>query len=146
MKTAKELTEKRFNLRDILVSHDIEKFREFIQNSTSDEMDSEKQADILSYDDEKLSQFMHALKSTQLYLSDSFQQSRNVLRAQEALMNHKWFTPDLIAYLANNNDALPLCSGCVYYREGDSEDPVSCMHKGAMPADVACAGWVEAKT
>lgn len=140
-----KLAEKRFNLKDILVAHDLQKFKEFLLDASSDEIDCAKQSEILAFDEDTLSRFMHTLKSTQLYLGDSFQQSRNILRAQEALKNHKWFTADLTDYLAANNDSLPLCINCSFFREGDSEDPVPCMHKGAIPDDVACAGWTEAK-
>lgn len=149
MKAARQeieaINKKRLEYRDILVEHSVKKFREFIEvhrEISVDEVDK-----VLAYSDEKLSEYMHALKCTMPYLGAEFQKSRNHFRRSQleaALGNGEpTVNLDLEAYI-DGQCAYPLCATCHYFRNPPPGEAVACMHimpGGAIPSDIACTEW-----
>lgn len=141
MKPAKEMTFSRQELKAILESHDVAAFREFVSKNEAAIPDVET---ILGFDEEQMSEFMHAVKCTQPYLGDQFQESRNVFRKQMFTQAYRTKPDALGAELKEciaSKGELPLCAFCSYFREPPKGEEMACMHMGSTPLDVACIGW-----
>lgn len=141
MKTAKEMTISRKELKQILEAHDVDAFLEFIKKNEAAIPDVKT---ILGFHREQLSEFMHAVKCTQPYLGDEFQKSRNVFRKQMFTQAYRTKPEALGAALKDciaMKGELPLCAFCVHFREPPKGEEMACMHMGSTPLDVACIGW-----
>ena len=125
--------EVRYHLKDILIEHDIAKFREFCR-------DQANYSPVAEMDDERVSGLMHTIKATRLYFGDEWQKSRNQLRLEKLEASVEKWSESLNKYLEEEKH-FPLCNECTWFREAHAEIKRPCMHLGAAPLDVACFGW-----
>lgn len=134
-------------VKDLLIAHDIDAFREFIKTEGSALIPGLLCKEIAEYSDGKLSALMHTLKANQPYLGQEHQDSRNVFRREslQADIENALDGGDVplnlkLAEYARAHLGYPLCHTCEYFRTApEGEKP--CMMIGSMPGDVCCAGW-----
>jgi hypothetical protein len=145
-KAAKELTYKRHELKAILIEHDVDKFRAFIEENNQAITDPDR---ILELGADEMSDYMYHIKASQPHFGQNFQEARNILRAKlfQVRMNEK---PDALGLplrerLAKDGD-IPRCNACQYFRDAPSPGEFACIRTGkCMPEDVGCIGWTPIK-
>ena len=134
------LREVRLQTRDLLLAHDIPGFRALL-DAERDLLEGEPgmRERVLGFEDRELGEFIHALKAQWMHLGEAWQRSRNHLRGKA--LNQLAWTPELSAHMLHNRE-LPPCARCRWFRTQPPGEHAPCMHLGATPADVACAGWL----
>jgi hypothetical protein len=144
MQKARDLAEKRMEMKDILIAHDVGRFREFVEKNQEVVNDTAVVEKVLSYDDFMLSEVMHVLKISEPYLGEVFQASRNYFRRKQLhAETAPEFSEDLKKFLISEGKE-PLCYQCRYFRQPPPGEDVPCMQmlpQPSMPGDVACPGF-----
>jgi hypothetical protein len=142
--SAVTMTEERARFKNILVSHDVSAFREFVASTSVVEIPEDKRSEILEFSDSDMSEYMHTIKSQQVYLGEAYQNSRNFFR-ERALFDAlgKAGTPINFALrdFVRVSGKYPLCKDCRYFSEGPLEGDAPCSALGGTPFDLSCAGW-----
>lgn len=116
--------ELKIQLRDILIKHDVDGFREFMELHNSNLYRNV----IEDMTDDRLSFFMHEYKSVNMSYGPEWQQSRNAVRIKTI-------------YDGNPPEDLKLCRECRWFRDKPSVEEMSCMHLGSTPDDVICKAF-----
>lgn len=125
-----ELKLARRRLHDIYVRHDVAGFRAFIKDHANEK---KKLQHFIDKPDEVLSDLMYEEKSKLMYLGDLWQEARNHKR-----MKAIWPGQD-------NQEILPLCANCKWFRDKPSEKEEPCMHLGSVPTDICCRAFTLSK-
>jgi hypothetical protein len=127
------IKELRRRLMEIYRNHDVSGFREFIRERAPED---KRYAPYVDANDEKLSLLMYAMKSRLMYLGDTWQEARNVLR-----YNQFWKEGELMEQVVLNLPNMPICSKCVYFQQPIPPAVKPCMHMGAIQNDICCPAY-----
>lgn len=146
------ITKIRLEFRDILVAHDIVKFRSFMR--AHKELAGDDAATACSYGDDKLSEYMHALKCTMPLLGEDFAKSRNYFREKQLVATLPGCDNTVLRAYVELKKAYPVCNNCKYFRQPPQGESLACMHlvatpekpdqRPAIPTDIACGAWAPA--
>jgi hypothetical protein len=140
----KVVLEDQLKFRDLLMAHNVKGFKKFVKKNSA-----EFPEETLSYSNEKLSEFMHFLKTKYPYLGEHFQNSRNFFRVKQLEKEIKAGAKNepLAHELKKNGGEPPRCNDCQYFRTAPEGENFGCVHlivpgtTPAIPTDYACAGW-----
>ena len=96
----------------------------------------------IHWSDKKIKHFLLWWTATRPEFAERWEYSRNLLRVELLEKELSFATPELKEYLKTHDD-YPICQNCVYLTKPTEGQTLACIHRGAMPADICCAGWTK---
>lgn len=128
----------RFN--DIVLSKDVKKFRTFIsdhrEHLTKDLVDK-----LLCMTTPELLSIMTYWGATQPVFAPYWEKNRGILRGAALEQEFALASDELKSYIRDNAGRYPNCLECRWFRSAPPNEKEPCANLGAIPTDIACAGW-----